>query len=165
MISSPEFITQQNQPKNRQHSKTSRLNLLSTKGRVGRFTYFFYTLVLPILIFWVLAAVAGLLGKIGPTGEMMAYAVLFFAFLVSVFSIFQLAIKRCHDFNANGWLSLLILIPFTMLLLCLIPGNQGNNQYGEPPTSPSTLLKTGSLLLIATLVAMSTNWLLSALFG
>ena len=165
MISSPELTIQTNQPENSQHSKTHWLQLLSTHGRVGRFRYFFYTLILPVLIFWTLAAVAGLLGKFGPIGEMIAYAILFLALFMSLFSLFQLAIKRCHDFNASGWLSLLILIPFAILLLCLIPGNTNNNSYGEPPEAPSTLLKLGSSLLIATLVAVATNWSLSALFG
>ncbi len=165
MISTSEITAHVDQSQKKPASQRFWSDLLSVKGRIARFAYFFYSLVLPVLIFWVFAAIAGLLGKTGQTGETLGYAVLFLAFMTSLFSIFQLAIKRCHDFNANGWLSLLILIPFAILLLCLIPGNCHNNQYGDPPAKPSTLLKTGSMLLIATLVALISYSSLKAFMG
>jgi uncharacterized membrane protein YhaH (DUF805 family) len=165
MIIHQEITGQTTLPQNKHCIKIPISDLLSTKGRIGRFSYFFYTLFLPVLIFWVFAAIAGLLGKMGQTGETIGYGVLFLAFLASLFSLFQLAIKRCHDFNAHGGLSLLILVPFAFLLLCLIPGNHHDNSYGEPPDKPSTLLKTGSLLLIAAIVAFTSYTALKALMG
>jgi len=63
-----------------------------------------------------------------------------------VFSLFTLAvlipgitlgIRRLHDINLSGWLMLLCLIPvvnvIAVFLLCVIEGNQYDNQYGPTP--------------------------------
>ena len=46
---------------------------------------------------------------------------------------FILFIKRCHDFERSGWLSLVMLIPLAGLIFFLIPGTQGGNTYGFKP--------------------------------
>jgi len=63
-----------------------------------------------------------------------------------VFTLFSLAvlvpsimlgIRRLHDINLSGWLMLLCLIPVVnvvaIFLLCVIEGNQYDNQYGPVP--------------------------------
>ena len=48
-----------------------------------------------------------------------------------------LGIRRLHDINLSGWLMLLCLIPVVnvifVFLLCVIEGNQYDNQYGATP--------------------------------
>jgi uncharacterized membrane protein YhaH (DUF805 family) len=63
----------------------------------------------------------------------------------------MLTIQRCHDFNASGWLSLLILIPLANLIFIIIPGTDGPNDYGGP-TPPNSV----GVLIVA--------WLLPVMF-
>ena len=52
-----------------------------------------------------------------------------------IYSMFVLSIKRLHDLNITGWLSILILIfPLNMFFwayLCLRKGDPGTNNYGN----------------------------------
>ena len=58
-----------------------------------------------------------------------------FTYFVLVESV---AVRRLHDFNAGGYLALLLFIPYInfilLLLLILIKGSQGDNKYGPPNT-------------------------------
>lgn len=46
-------------------------------------------------------------------------------------------IKRFHDINKSGWLCLMGLIPYAgvlaLLLVGLLPGTRGKNEYGQDP--------------------------------
>jgi uncharacterized membrane protein YhaH (DUF805 family) len=44
-----------------------------------------------------------------------------------------LGVRRLHDFNLSGWFYLLTFIPFATLVLGLIPGDVGDNDYGPQP--------------------------------
>jgi uncharacterized membrane protein YhaH (DUF805 family) len=48
-----------------------------------------------------------------------------------------LGIRRLHDINYTGWLMLLCIIPVVniifIFLLCVIEGNEYDNQYGPAP--------------------------------
>ena len=138
-------------------------NFLSIKGRMGRFAYFFYSLVSPFLLFWVMAAIAGVIGKMGEIGSTVAHILVLLTVLSVLYIVMQLTIKRCHDFNASGWISPLIFIPFACLFFWLIPGNDGMNQYAEAPEPPSYILKMGCLILISLLVATMTYQALTKL--
>lgn len=50
--------------------------------------------------------------------------------MVTVFYSVVFAIRRCHDFNASGWWSLLLLIPLANLVFYFIPGSEGGNRFG-----------------------------------
>lgn len=45
-------------------------------------------------------------------------------------------IRRWHDLDQSGWLTLLVLVPFagliSSLLLLVLPGTNGKNAYGHP---------------------------------
>lgn len=80
--------------------------------------------------------------------------IVFFAFTI-LFSI-----KRLHDFNFTGWMSLLLLIPFVnfffVIFLIFIPGSATYNNYGEPrdtQTWESILAAILILLFIIILLA------------
>lgn len=59
--------------------------------------------------------------------------------LIYVYSLFTLMIRRLHDLNHTGWLSLLFLVPminfFLVIYLMFFPGNRHVNQYGAPRSS------------------------------
>ncbi|PWQ94966.1 DUF805 domain-containing protein [Leucothrix pacifica] len=137
-------------------SRYSEVRILSADGRVGRFEYFFYSLVIPFLVFWIVAALAGIASHFGELGGAIAYVLLAAGFCAAVIIYVQLTIQRCHDFNANGWVSLLVILPLACILFWIIPGNTTVNRYGEPTRPPSSLLKVGAGLVLLILVAAAT---------
>jgi hypothetical protein len=60
---------------------------------------------------------------------------------------FMLTIQRCHDFNATGWLSLLVLVPLANLIFWFIPGTDGPNRFGAPTPPNSVLVLIGAWLI------------------
>ena len=56
---------------------------------------------------------------------------------IIIANLFLLRIKRLHDFNCSGWLSLLVLVPIIGgiwdLLTSIIPGTKGGNSFGPAP--------------------------------
>ena len=87
----------------------SDVRVLSAEGRIGRFEYFFYSLALPFLVFWIIAALAGIASRFGELGGAIAYVLLAAGLCAAIIIYVQLTIQRCHDFNAKGWLSLLVI--------------------------------------------------------
>lgn len=59
--------------------------------------------------------------------------------LIYLYSLFTLMIRRLHDLNKTGWLSLFFLLPalniLLVLYLMLFSGNRHMNQYGLPRQS------------------------------
>ena len=53
--------------------------------------------------------------------------------------ILAMQIKRWHDIGLTGWLSLLYFIPYVgiavSIIIGIIPGNAGQNQFGPDPIS------------------------------
>ena len=137
-------------------SRYSEVRILSADGRIGRFEYFFYSIVIPFLVFWIVAALAGISSHFGELGGAIAYVLLAAGFCAALIIYVQLTIQRCHDFNANGWVCLLLILPLASVLFWIIPGNSTVNRYGEPTRPPSSLLKMGAGMLLIILVAIST---------
>ena len=137
-------------------SRYSEVRILSADGRIGRFEYFFYSIVIPFLVFWIVAALAGISSHFGELGGAIAYVLLAAGFCAALIIYVQLTIQRCHDFNANGWVCLLLILPLASILFWIIPGNSTVNRYGEPTRPPSSLLKIGAGMLLLILVAIST---------
>ena len=137
-------------------SRYSEVRILSTDGRIGRFEYFFYSIVIPFLVFWIIAALAGISSHFGELGGAIAYVLLAAGLCAALIIYVQLTIQRCHDFNANGWVCLLLILPLASILFWIIPGNSTVNRYGEPTRPPSSLLKLGAGLVLLILVAVST---------
>lgn len=71
---------------------------------------------------------AGILG--------IAVLAAFILFAIFLYYSFVFTIRRLHDCNRSGWLSLLMLIPVIniifMLYVFFAPGTQGSNNYGAP---------------------------------
>lgn len=141
----------------------SSVSILSTDGRIGRFEYFFYSLVLPFLVFWIIAATAGIASHFGELGGAIAYVLLAAGLCAAVIIHVQLTIQRCHDFNARGWVALLVFLPLASVLFWLIPGNNSENRFGYPPRPSSSLLRKGAALLLLVIVATVTFFALKHL--
>lgn len=107
------------------------VKLLSISGRIGRARYMAYALGLYFLVGFFGGILAGALGQAG----MAIWVVVWIALLILGF---MLTIQRCHDFNVNGWLALLMVVPLANLIFLFIPGTDGPNRYG-PPTPPNTV--------------------------
>src|SRR5262245_53361568 len=119
------------------------VKLLTSEGRIGRARFIAYSIGYYFL-FVILIAVLSLMGTFGAiVTSILSLAFLFVAFL--------LTIQRCHDFNATGWLSLVMLIPLVNLIFIVIPGTDGPNNYGAPTPPNST-----GVLIVA--------WLLPVIF-
>lgn len=112
--------------------QTQPVKLLSISGRIGRARYIAYSVAL-YLVFVMLIA---LLAAVNPVLSIVPWALM-------LMLMFMLSIQRSHDFNFNGWLSLLMLVPLVNFLFLLVPGTDGANRYG-PRTPPNT---TGVLIL------------------
>lgn len=129
-------------------------SLISAEGRWGRLSYAAWYPISVIFLFFLLiiSLVINLSDvlfhvstenssdlKFGPLSYFILMvniiAVLFF-----VYFDFVCTIKRLHDLNQSGWLSLLKLIPiinfFFDLYLIFRPGDPNNNRYGSPRATP-----------------------------
>jgi len=156
MSAAIDFEQYQDEVPNISRTPYSRVQILSTDGRIGRFEYFFYSLVLPFLVFWIIAALAGIASHFGELGGAIAYVLLAAGLCAALIIHIQLTIQRCHDFNASGWLAILIVLPLASILFWLIPGNKANNRFGYPPRPSSSLLRKGAAFLLLAIVAVLT---------
>lgn len=102
-------------------------------GRVSRMAYFLAGLLLAIF-----QAFALYRFTLAPeeSGASAVWATLFWAvFFLSVWSYVALGVKRLHDFGKPGIFAVTLFIPMVSILafiiLCLYPGDDGPNEYGE----------------------------------
>lgn len=126
----------------------TRTKIFSLRGRLGRAQYIAYSLgaVVGAFFFMFLAGLGLMLsGQLGRLLYIVISVLLFYGLLPIYFTI--LTIKRAHDFNAGGWLALLLLVPVVNLLFWFVPGTRGENAYGAAPQAASTGIK----LIAATL--------------
>jgi uncharacterized membrane protein YhaH (DUF805 family) len=113
-----------------------KLNLFSPAGRIGRLRYLGYSMGIGLLI----VLIGGVLSAVtSPVAFILAYVAM-------ICVNFMLAIKRSHDFNVTGWLSLLIFVPLINLLFLFVPGTDGPNRFGNK-TAPNG--HAGVIVIIA----------------
>ena len=156
MSAAMDFDQYQDEVPNINSTPYSTVQILSPDGRIGRFEYFFYSLVLPFLVFWIIAAMAGIASHFDELGGAIAYVLLAAGLCAALIIHVQLTIQRCHDFNASGWLALLVFLPLASILFWLIPGNKAINRFGYPPRPSSSILRKGAALLLLIIVAAGT---------
>ena len=116
------------------YDETSPFSAAGRFGRAGYLTYIFSTFLVILSILGIAPSVIANLGDnlffvIG--GVMLVVYI-----LISVLS-FIFMIRRLHDLNWSGWLSVLMLIPLINLII-IIPclffrGTDGPNNFGPPP--------------------------------
>ena len=113
---------------------------LSAAGRFGRLSYLGWNglLVLVMMVLGIFCAIA--LPGFSPNMEqgmpMFAMLLLGIVYVTMIYFSFIFAIRRLHDRNHSGWLSLLMLVPLANLGLALYlifaKGDAQENQFGQP---------------------------------
>ncbi|MBJ2283931.1 DUF805 domain-containing protein [Pseudomonas sp. MF6755] len=133
------------------------LNVFTTQGRIGRLRYLAWTLALTVAML----VAAGIISTVGfavatasPTIAVILGSLLGFALFVALVVVsVQIGVQRLHDLGWSGWLYLLNLVPLVNsvfpILLLVLPGNSGANQYGAPPPRNSTAVKVLASLWLA----------------
>lgn len=113
---------------------------LSASGRFGRLSYLGWSFLSTLVFFIVAIVVAVLMAGTNPESisalsipAMGIFLVLYIAF---IYFTFVFTIRRLHDKNQSGWLSLIMLVPlinfFFLVYLCCAKGDEGTNNYGAP---------------------------------
>lgn len=140
----------------------STLKVFTIHGRIGRLRYLAWTLVLTIamLVAGGIISTAGFaVATASPTAGIILGSLLGFALFVAIVWVsVQIGVQRLHDLGWSGWLYFLNLVPFVNsifpLLLMVLPGNTGANQYGPPPPRNSTAVKVLATLWLAFIPVM-----------
>ena len=138
----------------------------SLAGRLGRARVMAYTFPMGLA-----GAVVGILAAVLlPFSKVIGGIVLVGAVAALAWCCLRLMVLRMHDVNLSGkWLlgailtvaiatvtknfMLLGLVSVvvwigSMVIYCLLPGTDGDNNYGEPPGPNSTLVKVGAVLFV-----------------
>ena len=133
------------------------LKVFTIHGRIGRLRYLAWTLVLTVAMLvasGILATAGFAVATASPTAGIILGSLLGFALFVAIVWVsVQIGVQRLHDLGWSGWLYLLNLVPLVNsifpLLLLVLPGNTGANQYGAPPPRNSTAVKVLASLWLA----------------
>lgn len=116
---------------------TQAVRFFSAGGRLGRLRYLGAILLLHVALGGIAFAgslVLTLVAAAAPDAGLVAsLALAGLLLLVTLWFTLLWTVQRCHDFNASGWWSLLVLIPLAGLVFLFIPGNEGENRFGPPP--------------------------------
>ena len=117
-------------------------NPLSSSGRFGRLSYaawIFLSSIIAIIVLFILVLSTGIfntnVSEISglPLIAMLMFGVVYITFL---YLSFVFTIRRLHDRNQSGWLSLLVIVPlinlFFMIYLFCAKGTTTTNSYGPP---------------------------------
>lgn len=77
----------------------------------------------------------------GTTASTVWAFAFFLGGIVSIWSIFALSVKRLHDFGKPGILAVALFIPVVsyvaFVVFCLVPGDNGPNQYASDTNAPA----------------------------
>jgi len=133
------------------------LKVFTIHGRIGRLRYLAWTLALTVAMLvasGILATAGFAVATASPTAGIILGSLLGFALFVAIVWVsVQIGVQRLHDLGWSGWLYLLNLVPLVNsifpLLLLVLPGNTGANQYGAPPPRNSTAVKVLASLWLA----------------
>lgn len=128
----------------------------SASGRFGRASYIAYAFGTYLAMVIVVAIVAGIVSVLG-IGEMLLNAALGIGYLVFMVFAFIFMIRRLHDLNWSGWLSLLSFVPLVNLAIaipCLFfRGTNGPNKYGPPRKTPKSHTYIATAMIVLTVGA------------
>ncbi|PJF04194.1 DUF805 domain-containing protein [Acinetobacter seifertii] len=113
-------------------------------GRFGRLSYAAWSFLLFLVVVFAVLIIAFTFGL---TNEDLAghstagMIVIGIAYIVCMYINFVFAIRRLHDCDNTGWLSLLMLIPVVNIIFLIYlfgaSGTEGNNEYGPQRPTPS----------------------------
>ena len=140
--------------------------IFTAAGRVGRLRYIGYGLVLQValgLLLMVIGFFSLFFISAGGQTATVVFAILDGLLVLLALGFLVLwTVQRCHDFNASGWWSVLVLVPLAGLVFWFIPGSEGDNHYGPPPPENGvgvilavTLPLVGALPVLGILAAIA----------
>ncbi|CRM22351.1 DUF805 domain-containing protein [Pseudomonas sp. 58 R 3] len=140
----------------------STLKVFTIHGRIGRLRYLAWTLVLTLALLvagGIISTASFAVATASPTAGTILGVLLGLALFVAlVWVSVQIGVQRLHDLGWSGWLYLLNLVPLVNsvfpILLLVLPGNAGANQYGPPPPRNSTAVKVLATLWLAFIPVM-----------
>lgn len=140
----------------------STLKVFTIHGRIGRLRYLAWTLVLTLALLvagGIISTVSFAVATASPTAGTILGVLLGLALFVAlVWVSVQIGVQRLHDLGWSGWLYFLNLVPLVNsvfpILLLVLPGNAGANQYGAPPPRNSTAVKVLATLWLAFIPVM-----------
>lgn len=142
---------------------------LSAKGRFGRLSFLAWLFISSVLVYVAIAIVAVVFGvstsslgqaESGAFGGISAIALLIFAvlYVALIYFLFVFTIRRLHDLNKTGWLSLLIIVPlvniFFSLYILFAKGTQGPNNYGPRRVTLGWEKVVGWIYIVLTVVSI-----------
>ncbi len=112
----------------------------SANGRFGRLSYLGWNMLLVLSIFPIGIIVALFIPALTSSSSTILTLVLgtllLIFYIALVYYSFIFSIRRLHDKNQSGWLSLLMLVPlinlFFFVYLSCAKGDEGQNNYGRP---------------------------------
>ena len=112
-------------------------NYANFNGRARRSEYWWWWLA-QVLVVLVLVVPSAAFQTSETNSTSTVTTVLFVAWFVgTIIPNLSVTVRRLHDSNKTGWLYLLNLIPYLgaliLLVLTILPGTQGENQYGPDP--------------------------------
>lgn len=123
----------------------------SFEGRIGRLSYL-------VGLFAIGAACFGAAVAVGTSG---LWLLLVPILLGALFLGLRLAALRCHDIGSSGWWSLVSLVPYAgslfSLILAIVPGTRGDNEFGRASRPPGAAALASSLLVLVVAGVLASN--------
>ena len=120
-----------------QNLSYNEISAFSAKGRFGRLSYMGWSFLLSLIFCFIVITFASLLDLSNIETSASPLATLFMAgtfYVIYFYFIFVFTIRRLHDCNTSGWLSLLLIVPLLNIIFCLYlmiaKGDEGHNNYG-----------------------------------
>ena len=115
-------------------------SVLNAAGRFRRFSYLGWNglLLLVMMLLGIIAAIAlpSSSPNTNPDLPIFAMIILGILYIALIYFSFLFAVRRLHDRNHSGWLSLLMLVPLVNIAMALYltfaKGDDRTNQYGAP---------------------------------
>lgn len=128
---------------------------LGFDGRIGRVRFLAWSIGIG-LVFMLGMMLSGVLGAATGGILMLLLVPLYIGALVYML---RLSALRLHDRNLTGWLAVLWIVPLVnfvfWIVLAVLPGDEGDNDYGAPPSPPTGLEKIGAIAyVVLTVVSM-----------
>lgn len=137
--------------------------LFAMRGRIGRARYVVYGIGALCCVFLLMVLAGYALMLAGGFGLMLyqMFALSLYFIALPIFFL-QLTIRRCHDFNMEGWLAVLMLVPVVNLMFWFIPGTRGENIYGRELEAETAGMRIAAvalpLLLIGAFLSADTRF-------
>ncbi len=111
--------------------------LFSREGRIQRKTYALAAGFLVLVQMFAFIKVG--ISPMGSDTQSFWVSAFIVVFLISIWSIIALSVKRVHDIGFSGIMAIALIVPplviVAFLALCFWPGDPKTNQYGAPPVA------------------------------